>query len=115
MSTPSSNALTIDVAKLRVVLNALLDDVESGSGPLVEVDRDHYWLLALRSAFSEDLHEPGSEPDDLGVGQISDDIETIHSLAAEVESGDAFLHPWHDLQHAVGLLSCLAWLDLPSR
>lgn len=107
-----AGALTLDIQKLRVVLNALLDHVEVDQGRLVDIDRDHYWLLELDSAFASDLREPGSEG--LGVGQISDDIETIHELAAELESGDAFLAPWHDLQHSVGLLSALAWKDLPA-
>ena len=105
--------LTIDVQKLRRVLDALLDHVQRTEGSLVEVDRDHYWLLELRGAFSEDLHEPGTKADDLGVGQISDDVETVDELAREIEKGDAFLNPWHDLEHAVGLLRALAWKDLP--
>lgn len=105
--------LTIDVQKLRRVLDALLDHVENTEGSLIEVDRDHYWLLALSAAFSDDLHEPGTESDDFGVGQISDDVETVDDLAKQIEEGDPFLNPWHDLEHAVGLLRALAWRDLP--
>src|SRR4051794_26140056 len=105
--------LTIDVQKLRRVLEALLDHVENTEGSLVQVDRDHYWLLELSAAFSEDLHEPGTKPGDLGVGQISDDVETVDELAKEIEKGEAFIDPWHDLEHAVGLLRALAWKDLP--
>lgn len=105
--------LTIDVQKLRRVLDALLDHVQTTEGPLVEVDRDHYWLLELTAAFSEDLHEPGTKSDDFGVGQISDDVATVHELAKDIEVGDAFLNPWHDLEHAVGLLRALASKDLP--
>jgi hypothetical protein len=111
----SSNAgpLTIDVQKLRRVLNALLDHIERREGSLIEVDRDHYWLLELSAAFSEDLHQPGTESGDLGVGQISDDVETVDELARQIKKGDPFLDPWHDLEHAVGLLRALAWKDLP--
>lgn len=111
--SPKAGPLTIDVPKLRRVLDALLDHVQRTEGSLVEVDRDHYWLLELTAAFSEDLHEPGTKSDDLGVGQISDDVETVDELAREIEKGDAFLNPWHDLEHAVGLLRALAWRDLP--
>ena len=105
--------MTVDVQKLRRVLDALLDHIEMTDGSLIEVDRDHYWLLELTAAFSQDLHEPGAEPGDLGVGQISDDVETVDELAKKIERGDASLNPWHDLEHAVGLLRALAWRDLP--
>ena len=113
--SPPAGPLTIDVPNLRAVLNAVLDHVERTGGPRVDVARDHYWLVELRAAFSGDLHEPGTDPDDLGVGQISDDVDTVNDLAKEVEQGDPVLSPWHDLEHAVGLLRALAWKDLPAR
>lgn len=112
MST-EAGPLTIDVRRLRRVLDALLSHVETTQGALVEVDRDHCWLLELKAAFAEDRHEPGTESADLGAGQISDDVGTVDELAKEIEKGDAFLNPWHDLEHAVGLLGALAWRDLP--
>jgi len=41
------------------------------------IDADHYWLVELRAASSADLYEPGQQPGDLGVGQISDDITSV--------------------------------------
>lgn len=111
--SPKACPVTIDVPKLRRVLDALLDQVQRTKGSLIEIDRDHYWLLELTAAFSEDLREPGTRPGDLGVGQISDDVATVNELAKEIETGDAFLNPWHDLEHAVGLLRALASKDLP--
>jgi hypothetical protein len=115
LSVMSSQAgpLTIDLQKLRRVIDALLDHIERREGSLVEVERDHYWLLELSATFAEDLHEPGTEPGDLGVGQISDDVETVDDLARQIEIGNPFLNPWHDLEHAVGLLRALARKDLP--
>lgn len=95
--------LTVDVQKLRRLLNALMDEVELSEGRHVDIDRDHYWLLELRGVFSEDLHEPWTTPDDFGVGQISDDVASVNELADELERRDAFLSLWHDLEHAVGL------------
>lgn len=103
----------IDVLKLRRVLDALLDHVQRTDGSFIEIDRDHYWLLELTAAFSEDLQEPGTRLGDLGVGQISDDVATVDELAEEIEKGDASLNPWHDFEHAVGLLRALAFRDLP--
>lgn len=113
MST-SPGPLTIDTRKLRRTLNAVIDHVEATKGHLIDVDRDHYWLLQLKATFAEDLHEPGTRPDDFGVGQISDDVQSVHDLAAELDGADVLVTPWHDIEHAVGLLRALAWLDLPS-
>lgn len=110
---PKAGPVTIDMTKLRRVLDALLDHVQRTRGSLIEVDRDHYWLLELTAAFSDDLQEPGTRPGDLDVGQISDDVATVDELANAIEKGDAFLNPWHDLEHAVGLLRALAFRDLP--
>lgn len=111
--SPKAGPVTIDVPKLRRVLDALLDHVQRTEGSFIEIDRDHYWLLELTAAFSEDLQQPGTRPGDLGVGQISDDVATVEELAKEIEKGDTFLNPWHDLEHAVGLLRALASKDLP--
>lgn len=112
MST-TTGPFTIDIQKLRQVLIALFDHVESTEGPLIDVGRDHYWILELSDTFSEDLDEPGTESSALGVGKISDDVETVNELAKEIEKGEPFFNPWHDLEHAVGLLRALAWKDLP--
>lgn len=91
----------------------ILDQIEDRQGPLVEVGRDHYWLLELGCAFSEDLHQPGVFRDDLGVGQVSDDIASVGKVVRELHDPEVSAIPWHDLEHAVGLLRALAWLDLP--
>lgn len=90
-SRPGS--LVIDTRRLRRVLNAVLDHVEAANGHLIDVDRDHYWLLELEAAFAEDLHEPGTGSDDFAVGQISDDVQSVHDLAVELEEGDPLVTP----------------------
>jgi hypothetical protein len=107
--------LTIDLRQLKTALVGILDQIEDRHGPLVEVGRDHYWLLELEGAFSEDLHQPGEGRDDFGVGQISDDIESVTEVVRELQEPDGSTTPWHDLEHAVGLLRALAWLDLAKR
>jgi hypothetical protein len=108
-----SGPLTVDLRQLRVALVGILDQIEDRHGPLVEVGRDHYWLLELGCAFSEDFHQLGELGNDVGVGQISDDIESVAEVVRELQEPDGSTTPWHDLEHAVGLLRALAWLDLP--
>lgn len=104
---------TIDTGALRRVLNAVIDHIETTEGQLIDIDRDHYWQLPLEVTFAEDLHEPGTAADDFEVGQISDDVRSVKDLAVALDQGEALVTPWHDLEHAVGLLRALAWMDLP--
>lgn len=106
-------ALTVDIPQLRSVLDGLLRQYETRHGSKVYVDRDHYWLIELEAALSEDLHVPGTQEDDLGVGQISDDIESVAESAAELLHEGKVAALWHDLQHAAGLIRALAWVDVP--
>lgn len=94
------------------MLDAVLGHVEATHGRLVDIDHDHYWLVTPEATFSRDLHRPGSEDDDLDVGQISDDIDSLRRLRDELlRDSDAAISPWHDLEHAAGLLRALAWKD----
>ena len=76
------------------------------------IDSDHYWLVELRAAFSADLHEPGHQPRDLGVGQVSDDIASVAEVVQVLEELENRPILWHDLEHVTGVLRALAWMDL---
>ena len=106
------DALTIDVPTLRLLLERLLRQVEDQCGPRIYIARDHYWLLELDAALSEDLHVPGTADGDLGVGQISDDIASVAAGLAELETEGEVSSVWHEIEHAVGLLRALAWRDI---
>ena len=111
--TDERGPLTVDVAQLRTVVAALLEHVEREEGPYIEVDRDYNWLIEAHAAAADDLHEPGTQESDLGVGQVSDDLATVDELAKDLAAGDVFFQPWHDLEHVVGILRALARRDLP--
>lgn len=112
-AVPNESALTIDVAQLRSAVDGLLNAVEDRFGARVSIDADHYWLVELRAAFSADLHEPGQQPGDLGVGQISDDIASVTEVVQGLEDPEGWPILWHDLEHVTGLPRALAWMDLP--
>lgn len=109
---PTESALTIDVRKLRAAVDGLLKTVESRLGPRVTVDADHYWLVELGAAFSADLHATGEQVGELGVGQISDDIDSVAEVVDALEDPEEWPILWHDLEHVTGLLRALAWTDL---
>ncbi|MFC4108809.1 hypothetical protein [Micromonospora zhanjiangensis] len=104
--------LSVDVRQLREAVSGLLGQIEAEHGPLVAVDRDNYWLVELQDAFDFGSDAAGT-PVGLGVGQLSDDVESVDQTVRSLRADGRVVSPWHDLEHAVGLLRALAWLDLP--
>jgi hypothetical protein len=107
-----ARSVTIDVRQLREVVDGLLRVAEDRFGPRILVDVDCCWLVELGAAFSAD-HVPGERSDDLGVGQIPDDIESAAQSFTELGDPDGRPTLWHDLEHVTGLLRAIAWIDLP--
>jgi hypothetical protein len=84
----------------------LLDEAERRHGAdfdLTDTDHDYYWHLDVGAAFNM-TDCPDSRVD---CGQISDDTTEVASLLQR--GGPVAL--WHDLEHVVGLLRLLAFLD----
>jgi hypothetical protein len=90
-------SLTVSIADLRSALSRSLTTIEARLGPDVSLAADHYWHLPVESAF--DL---SSEPKTFTVGQLSDDLESLHE-SIDVTGETA----WHNLSHLVGLLRAL--------
>lgn len=99
-----STSFRVPLALLREQLDRLLRAVEARDGEAIEIDADYYWLLESREAFALD------RPAIASAGQISDDIDELHNMAAR-EDDD--LIPWHDLKHLIGLLEAIAARDRP--
>lgn len=103
--------VSIRVDELRGACTLLLDEVERRFGPEVilcstRFDDDHYWSLAIRTAFGlvdhPELH--------LRAGQTSDDAKEVQDLLKR-DAGEVFL--WHDLDHLAAVLLRLASIDEP--
>ncbi len=102
----ASEAL-LSLVDLRQRLTLLLDELECKHGQTVDVGADYYWTVGPGEAFRFDS---GGAPEPT-VGQLADDLQSLRNVLA----GEAD-HPvvlWHDLAHAIGILSRLAALDQP--
>src|SRR3954447_16370386 len=104
-SRPMNDATVISVHDLRDALTRLMDAVEDGLGPEIDLGADYYWDVRLSTAF-----DPAGEPK-IDAGQLSDDIESVHEFLTRDKADGVFV--WHDLGHVIGLLRRIAALDLP--
>jgi hypothetical protein len=98
------------MADLRRACLVLLDVAEErfgGQVGLSELGVDYYWNLDLRAAFDM----AGQPEQHVDCGQVSDDLAELTGLLRR--GPDEVVSLWHDLQHLLGLLRLLAYLDLP--
>jgi hypothetical protein len=69
--------MKINVSELESVLASLFAELRERSVEEIEIDKeDFYWAIS-----KEDLYNPYIEPNELTLGQISDDLDHIHKLA----------------------------------
>ncbi|MGW2092641.1 hypothetical protein [Promicromonospora sukumoe] len=94
----------LQIAELRAAIELALDAFVTEHGDQVPLEHDHYWHLPVDAAF--DLR---SEPRELSVGQVSDDLDEIRGFVAEADASPA----WHALSHVIGLLRLLEKVARP--
>src|SRR4051812_9274949 len=102
-----TNGTRVSLEELRQALTQLLDAVEQGHGPTVDLNADYYWTISPADAFRFDV-DGAPEPT---VGQLTDDIQSVRDMLEETQ--DAPMAVWHDLAHVIGILNRLAALGLP--
>ena len=95
----------VSLADLRRAVSRVLDEVERRQGPVVALGTDYYWTIGPSDAFRFETEAP--QPT---VGQLADDIQSMHDMLADRE--DHSIAAWHDLAHLIGILNGLAALDL---
>lgn len=98
------NSQTLSVAALRTAVNRLLDAVEEQLGDRVELEVDYYWNVPLDKAY-----DPYESPV-LDMGQVSDDVDSVHQFSATRDDAVAI---WHESEHLAGVLRALASRTLP--
>ncbi len=100
----ADHVVSVSIAELRSVLNAILDAAESELGETVDLETDYYWHLQSDNAF--DMTTTPS-PSALTAGQLSDDVLELKQVAA-----NGVTSVWHDLDHANAILKRIAYLSL---
>ncbi len=68
--------MKIKIAELEKVLSDLLAELHEQKCEEIEIDKeDFYWAIS-----KEELYNPYNQPNQLTLGQLSDDLEHIHKI-----------------------------------
>ena len=102
-----SNILRFD--RLKLASDRLLDAAERQFGSEIDLDGldltvGEYWMIAPNAAYV-------CGANDVMAGDVRDDLAEVDDLLGRP---DEEIYLWHDLQHLVGLLGFIAYLDLPT-
>lgn len=68
--------MQITTDELRRATEAILAHLEQTGRKVIEVDEDYYWSIA-----AEQRYDAYKQPDDLGIGQLSDDWAEVAAIA----------------------------------
>jgi hypothetical protein len=105
----TNGASVVRITDLRRASLRLLQAAEERFGDSIDLtgtDIDYYWNIDLRASF-----DMASTPERaIDVGQLSDDAAEVRLLLDRANDQAAVL--WHDLQHLLGMLRLLAYLDI---
>jgi hypothetical protein len=94
--------------RLKLACDRLLAAAEGQFGPEIDLNRldrvvGEYWTLAPGDAYV-------CGPQQVMAGDVGEDLAEVDDLLGRPDD-EIFL--WHDLEHLVGLLGLIAFLDLP--
>ncbi|ROR90975.1 hypothetical protein [Nocardioides aurantiacus] len=99
------SAPDITVSELRDAVSRMLDVVEAELGEELRLSVDYYWHVSVEEAFSLDV-----VPKVSGVGQVSDDADTIRDFLNESRDDDTEVVLTHEIEHLTGLLRAIQHL-----
>jgi hypothetical protein len=69
--------MKVKINELEQVLNMLLTELREQNGAEIAIEKeDFYWAIP-----QESLYNPYEKPQELMLGQLSDDLEHLHKLA----------------------------------
>ncbi len=68
--------MEIKVSELKIILDRLLNHLVEGDIESIHIDNDYYWHIP-----SEELFDPYKKPNELNLGQLSDDWHDLQKVA----------------------------------
>lgn len=90
--------MRINIDELDKTISLLLSNLKSTKGNEVELKNDYYWDIS-----SEQIYNPYSEPSDMSLGQLSDDLNEIDRLNSSIDEAIPY-----DLKRAAEILKALS-------
>ena len=67
--------MNVNIKELELIIKLLLSKIQMQQGMNIILDNDYYWNIP-----QEELYNPYSEPKNLTLGQLSDDLKEIERL-----------------------------------
>ena len=67
--------MMVNINEIEKIALLLLSKLKECRGNEIELNNDYYWDI-----FIEELYNPYEEPTNIGLGQISDDLEEVRRL-----------------------------------
>ncbi len=89
--------MTINLKELEIITTLLIKKLRDNKGNTIEIVNDYYWDI-----FEEELYNPYKEPENLTLGQLSDDLIEVQKV---IEGKDAVIH---DLKRISCILKALS-------
>lgn len=89
--------MIVNIEELKSILIHLLVQLQKSKGNIIELPMDYYWDISL-----DEIYNPYIEPQNINLGQLSDDIEELKN--AKVNDN---LIPY-DLKRVANLLTAIS-------
>lgn len=67
--------MTINIDDLQKISNIMLDHLKEIGYEEIELQTDYYWFID-----GDDLYNPASQPNDLTLGQLSDEWDNLQTV-----------------------------------
>lgn len=84
--------------ELREAFDVLIRHVEERHGSTIEVDADYFWSIP-----PDELYDVYDQPAALTIGQLSESLENVRSVAADPDNAISYAFVWlGDILRATG-------------
>lgn len=89
--------MKINIDQIIKITTHLLLKLKEHKGNEIELESDFYWDISL-----EEIYNPYKNPEDVTLGQLSDDLETVRKA---LESGDSIPYDLKKVSEIIKALS----------
>ncbi len=89
--------MNVKIDDLLLITSLLLSKLKEEKGNEIEINNDFYWDIS-----NEEIYNPYKEPENITLGQISDDLEELQGL---LKSKEAFSYDLKRLSSIFKVLS----------
>lgn len=90
--------MKVNIDELQQITSYLLSKLKEQKGNEIELENDFYWDIS-----SDELYKPYDDPQNISLGQLSDDLTEIHRLSKSKDEAIPY-----DLKRIAEILKALS-------